>query len=129
MKNVETVRLGLTSRRLDGVQALHVGVAHALANTGEELEAELARLLADICSRGPLACAATKAIMHRVGEMPSDSLTDHADWRFRERNRCAEGIERQQAILEKRMANWPSRAMAPDPADTTGADFRLQASG
>lgn len=121
--------LGLTGRRIDGVQALHMGVAHALANTGEELEAELARLLDDIDSCGPLACAATKAIMGRVGEMPLDALIDYAGRRFGELNRGAEGIEGQQAFLEKRKASWPSLAMAPDSAQPAGTDFGTQASG
>lgn len=106
--------LGLTGRRIDGAQALLMGVAHAMADTNEELEAELARLLDDIDSCGPLACAATKAIMGRVGEMPLDALIDYAGRRFGELNRGPEGVEGQQAFLEKRKASWPSLKAATE---------------
>ena len=100
--------LGLTGRRIDGAQALRMGVAHALAQTGDELEAELARLLDDIDACGPLACAATKAIMNHVDDMPLDALIDYAGRRFGELNRGPEGVEGQQAFLEKRKPRWPS---------------------
>lgn len=100
--------LGLTGRRIDGAEALRMGVAHVLVQTSEELEAELALLLNDVDSCGPLACAATKAIMGRVGEMPLDALIDYAGRRFGELNRGPEGVEGHQAFLEKRKPSWPS---------------------
>ena len=42
------------------------------------------------------------------GEMPLDALIDYAGRRFGERDCGAEGIEGQQAFLEKRKASWPS---------------------
>lgn len=108
--------LGLTGRRIDGTQALRMGVAHVLAHTGEELEAALGTLLDDIDACGPLACAATKAIMGRVGEMPLDALIDYAGRRFGELNRGPEGVEGQQAFLEKRKPRWPSLARPGEPA-------------
>lgn len=107
--------LGLTGRRIDGVQALQMGVAHVLAQNGEELEVALGHLLDDIDACGPLACAATKAIMGRVGEMPLDALIDYAGRRFGELNRGPEGVEGQQAFLEKRKPRWPSLAPPREP--------------
>lgn len=100
--------LGLTGRRIDGAEAIRLGVAHELAHTQAELEAMLFQLLADIDACGPLACATTKAIMNRVGDIPLDALVEYAGYRFGEINRGPEGIEGQQAFLEKRKANWPS---------------------
>lgn len=102
--------LGLTGRRLDGADAVRLGVAHEVAQSAEALEQKLARLLDDIDACGPLACAATKAIMNRVGEMPLDALVEYAGRRFSELNRGPEGIEGQQAFLEKRKPRWPSLA-------------------
>lgn len=100
--------LGLTGRRIGGEEALRLGVAHEVAQTPEELEQRLARLLDDIDACGPLACAATKDIMSRVGEMPLDAMVEYAGRRFGELNRGPEGIEGQQAFLEKRRPRWPS---------------------
>ncbi|MEW6466271.1 MAG: enoyl-CoA hydratase/isomerase family protein [Pseudomonadota bacterium] len=100
--------LGLTGRRIGGEEALRLGVAHEVAQTPEELEQRLARLLDDIDACGPLACAATKDIMNRVGEIPLDAMVEYAGRRFGELNRGPEGIEGQQAFLEKRKPRWPS---------------------
>lgn len=108
--------LGLTGRRIDGAEALRLGVAHELARSAAELDEKLARLLDDIDACGPLACAATKAIMNRVGEIPLNALVEFAGCRFGELNRGPEGVEGQQAFLEKRKQRWPS--LLP-PAVTT----------
>lgn len=100
--------LGLTGRRINGAEAVRMGVAHEVAQTTEELDAKLASLLDDIDACGPMACAATKAIMNRVGEMPLEALIEYAGYRFGELNRGPEGVEGQQAFLEKRKAVWPS---------------------
>ncbi|MDT0496393.1 enoyl-CoA hydratase/isomerase family protein [Algiphilus sp. W345] len=100
--------LGLTGRRLNGEEAVRLGVAHDVACSAEELDQKLARLLDDIDACGPQACAATKAIMNRVGEIPLDALIEYAGRRFGELNRGPEGIEGQQAFLEKRKPRWPS---------------------
>ena len=100
--------LGLTGRRIDGAEAVRLGVAHELAHTSAELEARLSQLLADIDSCGPMACSTTKAIMNRVGDMPLDALVEYAGYRFGEINRGPEGVEGQQAFLEKRKAIWPT---------------------
>lgn len=100
--------LALSGRRIDGSEAVRLGVAHEIAQTAAELDERLVRLLDDIDACGPLACAATKAIMNRVGEMPLDALIDYAGRRFGELNRGPEGVEGQQAFLEKRKPRWPS---------------------
>ncbi len=100
--------LGLTGRRIDGAEAMRLGVAHELAHTQAELETRLTQLLADIDSCGPMACATTKAIMNRVGDIPLDALVEYAGYRFGEINRGPEGVEGQQAFLEKRKAIWPT---------------------
>ncbi len=100
--------LALTGRRINGADAVRMGVAHEVAQTHSELESLLAHLLDDIDACGPMASAATKAIMNRVGEMPLDALIEYAGRRFGEINRGAEGVEGQQAFLEKRKPIWPS---------------------
>lgn len=100
--------LALSGRRIDGNEAVRMGVAHEVAQDAAQLDERLARLLDDIDACGPLACAATKAIMNRVGEMPLDALSDYAARRFGELNRGPEGVEGQQAFLEKRKPRWPS---------------------
>lgn len=100
--------LGLTGRRIGGEEAVRLGVAHEVAQTPQDLENRLALLLDDIDACGPLACAATKAIMNRVGEMPLDAMIEYAGCRFGELNRGPEGVEGQQAFLEKRKPRWLS---------------------
>ncbi|MBC7137979.1 MAG: enoyl-CoA hydratase/isomerase family protein [Defluviimonas sp.] len=99
--------LGLTGRRIDGKEAVRLGVAHEVAMTDEELDSKLGLLLDDIDRCGPIACATTKAIMDRVGDIPLDALVEYAGLRFGEINRGPEGIEGQQAFLEKRKPVWP----------------------
>jgi isohexenylglutaconyl-CoA hydratase len=100
--------LALSGRRIDGSEAVHMGVAHEMAHTTAELDERLARLLDDIDACGPLACAATKEIMNHVGEMPLDALIEYAALRFGDLNRGPEGSEGQRAFLEKRKPRWPS---------------------
>lgn len=105
--------LALTGRRVAGSEALRLGIVHELAQTEQELRERLARLLEDIEACGPQACAVTKAIMNRVGEMPPDELIDYAGQRFGELNRGGEGAEGQQAFLEKRRPRWPGLEGTP----------------
>lgn len=105
--------LALTGRRIDGSEALRLGIVNDVAQTEQALHEKLAGLLEDIDACAPLACAVTKDIMNRVGAMPADALVDYAAQRFGELNRGTEGVEGQQAFLEKRRPRWPGLERTP----------------
>ncbi len=98
--------MALTGGRISGEEAYQLGVAHYLFQTPEEGEQQLARLLEQIATCGPRACAVTKEIMNAAAGGLDDSLIEFAAERFCELNRGGEGREGQAAFVEKRKARW-----------------------
>lgn len=106
--------LALTGRRIDGEEALRLGIAQYLFHGEEDGERQLAALLAQIDRCGPRATAATKAIMNATLEMDAEEIIEFAARRFAELNQGEEGREGQAAFVEKRPPRWPSLRPAAD---------------
>ncbi|MZR29044.1 enoyl-CoA hydratase/isomerase family protein [Sneathiella litorea] len=98
-------QLALTGERFDGIKAFEYGIAQYLC-----ADAEIDGTLEDVVSRvlhcGPMANAATKAIMLKVGTLPEEEMISFSAQKFSELNRSIEGKEGQSAFAEKRKPAW-----------------------
>ncbi|MCF8466286.1 MAG: enoyl-CoA hydratase/isomerase family protein [Sneathiella sp.] len=98
-------QLALTGDRFDGVKAFDYGIAQYLC-----VDAEIDQTLEDVVARvmrcGPMANAATKAIMLKVGSLPEEDMIRFSATKFSELNRSSEGKEGQSAFAEKRKPAW-----------------------
>ncbi len=101
-------RLAVTGGRFHGNQALAIGLAHAVADTTDALEAELAQTLQQVLRCAPAAVATTKALMNDAGVVEHEALLDRAAELFAAAARGPEGIEGMTAFMQKRRPNWPA---------------------
>lgn len=99
-------RLALTGARVDGAEAVRLGLAHHLAADGAEMDALLAVTLDQVKKCAPGANRATKALLHRVGREPLDALLDDAARQFARAVAGPEGAEGTLAFMQKRPATW-----------------------
>lgn len=99
-------RLALLGERIDGEEAVRLGIAHSLTQSKEELEQELQRVLSRIRSRAPNATAATKRLLFDVGVVEHEALLDAAADAFTVALRSEEGREGTAAFLQKRNPSW-----------------------
>lgn len=99
--------LALTGRRINGEEAVALGIAQYLFRGAVDGERQLAQVLAEVQRCGPAACAATKAIMNAVGYLDADQSIDYGARYFAELNQGDEGREGQLAFVEKRPPRWP----------------------
>lgn len=106
--------LALTGRRINGEEAVALGIAQYLFHGGDDGERQLVQLLAEVGRCGPAACAATKAIINAVAYLDADQIIDYGARRFAELNQGDEGREGQLAFVEKRQPRWP-RLRGPWP--------------
>ncbi|MAZ02872.1 MAG: enoyl-CoA hydratase [Sneathiella sp.] len=98
-------QLALTAERFDGAKAFEYGIAQYLA-ADNEIDHMLEEVVARILKCGPMANAATKAIMLKVGSLPDEEMIRFSAEKFSELNRGAEGKEGQSAFAEKRKPAW-----------------------
>lgn len=99
-------RLALTGARFDGQHAFEIGLIDFLAESTEELEATLKRVLNEIGRCAPGANAVTKRILFDSTSDPLEKVLDRASELFAKQLRSAEGIEGISSFLEKRPAAW-----------------------
>jgi isohexenylglutaconyl-CoA hydratase len=99
-------RLALLGERVDGEEAVRLGLAHALTRSEEALENELERVKKRIRSRAPIASASTKRLLFDVGVMEHEALLDAAADAFTAAMRGEEGQEGTAAFLQKRKPSW-----------------------
>ena len=99
-------RLAVTGGRLDGAQALAIGLVHEVHEDGAALDAALAATLAQTLRCAPGAIAATKALMARALHTPAADLVDDAAQLFAGAARGPEGVEGMAAFLQKRSPSW-----------------------
>jgi isohexenylglutaconyl-CoA hydratase len=99
-------RLMLTGARIDGAEALRVGLVHALYDSTQELDAGVADVLAKIQRCAPGANAATKRLIQRVVQQELDAVLDYAAELFAEAALGDEGREGARAFVEKRLPSW-----------------------
>ena len=98
--------LALLGERIDGEEAVRIGIAHTLTQAPEEMQQELARVAARIRSRAPNATAATKRLLFDVGVVEHEALLDAAADAFTEAMRGDEGQEGTAAFMQKRAPFW-----------------------
>lgn len=98
-------RLAVTGGKLDGRQALALGLVHELHGTAE-LDTALQRVLGEILQCAPGALAATKHLMARARLHAPAGLVDEAAEAFTSAALGPEGMEGLSAFLEKRKPAW-----------------------
>jgi isohexenylglutaconyl-CoA hydratase len=99
-------RLVVTGDRLDGRQALALGVAHYCVGTAAEAEAKLEQVLGQIRRCAPNAVAAAKRLVLQVGEAEEARLLDDAAEILVDLLRQPEAQEGIAAFFEKRPPAW-----------------------
>ncbi len=70
------------------------------------METALVQTLAQVKKCAPNANRVTKALLHRVGHEPLESLLDDAARQFARAVASPEGAEGTMAFVQKRPANW-----------------------
>jgi len=106
----QAMRLAVTGGRLDGAQALALGLVHELHADTAALEAALARVCNAILHNAPGAVAATKALIQRCAELPPHRLVGEAAQVFSRCALSAEGNEGTAAFLQRRQPSWAPTA-------------------
>lgn len=99
-------RLALIGARFNGAEAARLGIVHQVVADANALESALGDTLSQIRKCAPQANRATKALLHRVGHEPLESLLDDAAKQFARAVAGAEGAEGTMAFVQKRPAKW-----------------------
>jgi isohexenylglutaconyl-CoA hydratase len=99
-------RLMLTGARLDGNDAVALGLAHFAARDASHMDELAAEVLARVGRCAPGANAATKDILMSSLRMPLVETLDRAAAHFADCMRSDEGREGVSAFLEKRRPAW-----------------------
>ncbi|MCG8669223.1 MAG: enoyl-CoA hydratase-related protein [Pseudomonadales bacterium] len=99
-------RLALLGERFNGEEALRLGIVHYVKEGEEELAKQLQKVLEQVKRCGPAANRKTKALMHRVGHEPMETLLDDAARDFADAVASEEGLEGTMAFVQKRLPNW-----------------------
>ncbi len=108
-------RLALSGERIDGTEALRIGLADFAAEDATALEARLLAILQGIARCAPGANAATKALLQECAEADFGPILDRAAQAFARQMR-SEGAEGVAAFREKRDAAWVEKiASLPEP--------------
>jgi len=102
-------RLMLTGARFTGEEAVHYGIAHALADDAQDLETQCAQVLEQIALCAPGANAATKSIVFETTRRPRPEALDFAANGFADCMLSAEGAEGVSAFVEKRKPRWATQ--------------------
>jgi methylglutaconyl-CoA hydratase len=97
--------LFVSARRFKAPHALAVGLAHEVVPEAE-LDAAVARTVAELLRCGPEAVAASKALVAAVTTLPPDAARDYAVRAIATARTGAEGQEGLRAFLEKRTPVW-----------------------
>lgn len=103
----QTRRLALVGNRLDGEQALRLGLVHQLAIDNADLAKQLAETVSLVLKCAPKASQTTKALLHQVSKQPMTALLDQAAIDFASAV-AGEGREGGAAFMQKRSPNWAS---------------------
>lgn len=99
-------RLALLGLRINGEEAVKLGIAHSLARSADELNTQLNALLAQAKKCAPHANRLTKALLHRVGHEPINTLLDDAARQFAAAVVSEEAQEGTIAFVQKRQPHW-----------------------
>ena len=101
----QTRRLALSGERIDGVEALRIGLANVVCEDAAGLQSALAAVLRGIARCAPGANAATKSLIAQCGALPLAQVLDNASGMFACQMR-GEGGEGVAAFRDKRDAAW-----------------------
>ena len=103
-------RLAITGARLNGSQALALGLVHECLDSEASLLAALRGVLDSVLACGPQAIAATKTLLARARLSPAQDLIDDAAAMFAQAVLSEEGQEGTSAFMQKRPPAWVPRA-------------------
>ena len=104
-------RLAVTGIRLDGVEAVNVGIAHLAVADAAALDTAVHEACSQILKCAPGAIAATKRLLRRAaGPSTISELLDDAADTFAAAVRGPEGREGTRAFVEKRKPSWVMQA-------------------
>lgn len=101
----QTRRLALTAARIDGDQALRLGLVHEV-HAPDQLDKALSTTLDAVRQCAPGASRRTKRLMLDVGRVPMDELLDGAARDFAAAVAGEEGQEGTLAFMQKRSPAW-----------------------
>ena len=101
----EAKRLAVTGARLNATEAFAIRLVHGV-HAGDELDAAVNKVLADILACAPMAVSATKALMAKARWQTAASLVPEAAAVFSQAALGPEGVEGTTAFLHKRKASW-----------------------
>lgn len=99
-------QMALTGERINGEMAYQLGIAQYLATSTQQLIELLESVIQQVERCGPKACAATKKIMHEVGQKDEDEMIEFSADIFSKLNKQDEGREGHRAFVEKRKPIW-----------------------
>ena len=99
-------RLMLTGARFKGVEAVHYGIGHMLADDSADMEKKCAEVLEQIALCAPRANAVTKSIIFEATRRPRAEALDFASRGFASCMLSEEGREGVTAFVEKRKPKW-----------------------
>lgn len=102
-------RLALTGARIDGREALAIGLADYLCESDEERESLVERMLAQIARCAPGANAEAKRLIACCRDGATDAYIEEAATSFAASLRGAEGREGLAAFAGKRAPAWTGR--------------------
>ena len=103
-------RFGVSGARLNGAEAVAVGIAHQVVPDGPTLDAAIRDSANEILKCAPGAVAETKKLMLSAAtQKPMSELLDYAAESFTAAVRGAEGQEGTKAFVEKRKPAWAIR--------------------
>ncbi|HEY8023886.1 MAG TPA: enoyl-CoA hydratase/isomerase family protein [Burkholderiaceae bacterium] len=102
----QTRRLAMTGARIDGWQALEIGLVGEVHEGQDELDVALQRTLQKVLRNAPRALAATKAILLQNGASALDAALDFAALQFAKALRNGDAAEGVAAFSAKRPATW-----------------------
>lgn len=99
-------RLALLGLRINGEEAVNLGIAHSVAHSNDDIERQLNALLTQAKKCAPHANRLTKALLHRVGHEPLNTLLDDAARQFAGAVVGDEAQEGTLAFVQKRQPRW-----------------------
>jgi isohexenylglutaconyl-CoA hydratase len=99
-------RLALLGNKINGREAVDVGIAHYGFSSDQELAELLEKILGSINRCAPGANAKTKALMLDVDVRPLDEVLEEAAQLFSQAVQGSEGFEGTMAFIEKRSPKW-----------------------
>lgn len=98
-------RLAVTGGRLDGAQALHIGLVHTVVSD-DAIDGAVSEVVTDILACAPGALAATKLLMERARWQSAATLVADAAEVFSRSANSTEGLEGMTAFMQKRKPQW-----------------------